>query len=457
MQPDLSLVMNEDAEAVPAGARAKTHTKRSRGLTAFASIAAGGLVIQLLTAASGPLVARMLGPAGRGQMVTITVVAILASQLGMGGLPAAIAHAVARAGAPARDVVRGHLRLWLALMLLPAAASVGLTAALLAGDPLMPVLATAGFVVTLFAAWQLLLAGMLQGEGNVRHVNALRLSGLIAYVASIVAIFVTRQIHESAVLLFVFAAAQVVGLVVGWTRLQDATGDPDARVPRSDIHLFARRSWISGVGALDGLGVDHLLVGALLGQASLGLYAVAVSVTNVPTIVLGGVAAILLPRMAAGSASEGITVLRRWLLAAVALDLMMVVCLQALIAPAIRILFGDEFVPATTSARILIVAWAFLALRRVLTAAAQAQGRAKQASTVEALCAGILIVGVAVGGKLNGIEGAALAMATVGVLSCIWLAFLVSWRPRASDTSSAPQNVGVSEVVAMDDSDLRLP
>ena len=452
--------MGEDTDAQLAKDRDAnlTRVNRQRGRAVFASIAAAGLGIQLLTVASGPLVARMLGPDGRGQMVTVSVVAALCSLLGMGGLPAAISHSVAKAGAPARDVLQGYLRFWLMMSLIPSVAAAGLAVAFLDGSPGWPGLAAAAFVITVLSVWFQLLAGMLRGEGDVRHINALKLSGVITYVGLIVAIFLIHRTDVAATLLFVYAVAQVIGLVVGWLRLQRPTGDGSVQVARSEVHRFARHSWVSGVSALDGLGVDHLLVGALLGQTSLGLYAVAASVTNLPLIVLAGVAAILLPRMATRSASSGITMLRRWLLATIALDFLIVLCLQAVIAPAIRILFGSEFVPATTSARILIVAWAFLALRRVLTAAAQAQGKAGRASTIEAVCMGILLVGVVLGVRFFGIEGAALAMASTGAVSCLALALLVSWRaPFATETSSDYQDAGIAEVTAIDDSEPRLP
>lgn len=433
--------MDEATDAQPARSHeAKLeYGNRQRGLVAFVSIAAAGVGIQLLSVASGPLVARMLGPDGRGQMVTVSVASVLCSLLGSGGLPSAISHAVAKRGAPARDILRGSLRLWLLMSLIPAVAAAGLATLLLAGTRGRLGLATAAFVITLLSTWFLLLAGMLRGEGNVRHVNALRLSGVISFVGLIVAIFLIHRTDKAAVLLGAYAVAQVIALGVGWFRLERPTGDESVQVSRSEVHRFARRGWVSGVSALDGLGLDHLLVGVLLGQASLGLYAVAASVTNLPLIVLAGVASILLPRMASRSPSESTAMLRRWLIAAIALDLLIVLCLLAVIAPAIRILFGDEFVPSTASARILIVAWALLALRRVLTAAAQAQGKAGRASLIESGCMVILLVGVVLGARLFGIEGAAFAMVTAGAVSCVALAILVSCRTRVVPSSAAAQ------------------
>lgn len=397
--------------------------------SAFLSIAAGGLGLQMLNLVSGPLVARMLGPDGRGEMAIVTVISLLCSQLGMGGLPAAIAHSVGAAKAPARDALRGHIRLWLVFSLVPSVVAAGFTVVFVGDSSWLVHLTFASFLITLFASWRFLLAGMLLGEGNARHVNATNLSGAVAYVSVVVAIFLVHRTEDAMVVLFIYAGAQAIGLAVGWHRLQRPTGDLAVQTPRSVIHGFARRTFFSGVSALDGLGLDVLVVALLLGQASLGLYAVAVSVTNLPVMVLGSIAFILLPRMAALSVADRIRMFRRWFLAAVVLDIAIVLCVQAVIAPVVRLAFGAEFVPMTTCARILSVAWGFLALRRVLAAAVQAQGRTSMTSMVEAVCAVILVVGVAVGGHFYGIEGAGLAMMLAGFVSCVWLAMLVSWRP----------------------------
>jgi O-antigen/teichoic acid export membrane protein len=369
----------------------------------------------------------MLGAEGRGQTALVVIIALLCSQLGIGGLPPAIAHTVAATGAPARDVLRGQLRVWFALSLLPALASAVLAALLLGRTGS---LVTAAFLIGLLWTWTFLLAGMLLGEGEVRHANALRLSGTFAYVSGVAALFVVHRTHQAAVVLLVYAAAQFLGLGVGWGRLRPPTGDPALGADRRVLNRFARRSFVSGVSAMDGLGLDHLVVGAVLGQAPLGLYAVAASSTNLPAVVLGGVSSILLPRMAALPEAEAAALFRRWLLAACAVDLLIVLGLELLIGPALRLAFGPEFVQTTTCARLLIVAWGFLALRRVLTSAAQAQGEAGKASLAEGMCAVLLLLGVGLGSARYGIEGAAVAVIGAGLLCCCWLATLLTWRAR---------------------------
>src|SRR5688572_25030799 len=89
-----------------------THRLRAGGARAIFSIALAGVGVQVLTFLSGPLVARMLGPDGRGLMVMVVVAASLFSALGVGGLPAAASHAVGAAGGASRDVLRGLLPIW---------------------------------------------------------------------------------------------------------------------------------------------------------------------------------------------------------------------------------------------------------------------------------------------------------------------------------------------------------
>ena len=418
----------DDTGALPSEISVTRDRRSPRRLSsAFFSIVVVGLGIQVLNVASGPLVAHMLGPTGRGELATVMVVAILCSQVAFGGFPAAVSHAVAVAKAPALDVLRGLRTLWNLLALIGSAVACGLTIVLLPDGPHVRLLVVAVAVATFVTTWQFVMIAMLLGEGHVRHVNLFRLTTTLLYVGSIVAIFVIRRTDHPAVVLLINSGAMMVGLVVVRAKLDRPTGDLSVRVARSEISTFARRSFVSGIGALDSLGIDQLLVGIILGQASLGLYAVAFSITSLPLLVLHGVGAALLPRMAVRSNVESVRMLRRWVAASIGIDAAIVVALQLVLGPAIRLAFGSAFVPAIATARILVLAWAFLAFRRVLTAAAQAQGRAKAASIAELSCGAILIVAVAIGSHLRDIEGAALGLGFAAVISCVWLGLLVSW------------------------------
>lgn len=407
-----------------------------RGGLAFLLVAGTGVITQGITAISGPLVARLLGPDGRGEMVLITVVALMASQLAVGGLPVAIAHTVGSSRRTARDAVGARVPRWMLHSLVPAAIAAIVVAVLLRSSPSgWAACAGVGFVLTLALIWQLMLAGMVQGEGSVRWLNAYRLAGLGMYALGVTVLFLAVTSSRPLVLLGLYATCICLGMIVGFLALQPARRDgPPA--DESQLRTFARSSYLSGVGLLDGLGLDLLLVGAVLGKAELGLYSVALSATNLPGVVLTGVSQALLPRLAAAPPERSGALLRRWVLASVAVNVLLILALQAVLSPIIRFAFGDEFVPMITCARILIVAWALLGLRRVLTAVIQAQGRAGYASAVEISCLAGLLAGVVVLGSAHGIDGVAISAALAAAASCTALTVRIDWRTDQSDRAA---------------------
>ena len=406
---------------------------------AFLSIVLVGVGLQALLVASGPLVARMLGPDGRGQLAIVTVVMLVCAQFGVGGLPAAISHTVAKAHAPAREVLRGHVFAWARRVVLASAITVCAVIALLFGSSWFKWLAISGFVATLVTAAQLLLVATLLGEGKVGAVNKIKLIMTVLYVGAVVAIFVFDRTRNPAFILFTYSGATLVALVVGRAWLDRPTLEAASAASDAELRGFARRSFVSGIGVLDGLGLDQLLVGLVLGQTALGLYAVAFSITSLPLLVLMPLAGALLPRMASRSPQTSSLLLRRWVVASLVVDVMLVLSLQAAIGPAIRLAFGPEFVPAIPIARILAVAWGLLALRRVLTAAAQAQGNATRASASELISGAVMIACVTVGSAVGGVEGAAVGITGAAAVSCLWLAGVVSW---AVPTESSGPNTG---------------
>ena len=390
----------------------------------FLAVAATGFATQVVTALSGPLVTRMLGPHGRGQMVLVALVALVCSQLAVGGLPAAIAHTVASSQLPARDVVRSQARRWLAASLAPGLVAAVAIVVLIRGALRDRVaFGCAGFSLTIVYAWQFVLYAMVQGERNVRRINFFHLFGLTLYTVTVISLFVVHRIDQAIWLLVIFTLCVTAGLFVGWLMLRRPVGAPPDPETDAALNAFARRSYLSGVGLLDSLGADLFLVDIMLGESKLGLYQVAVSATNLPAIVLSAVGQVLLPRLAAApSPAAAQAMLRRWLLASVALVVPLVAALEAVIAPVIHFAFGPQFTGMIGCARILIVAWSLLGFRRVLTAIVQAQGRSAYASAVESACLVLMMSGVVVLGLLLGINGAALSMGLAGAASCTFLA-----------------------------------
>ena len=423
------------------------------GFKALLSIAATGLGVQLLTVVSGPIVARMLGPEGRGQLALITTVALIVCAVAVGSLAQAISHAVASVGGAARDTAAHLVPRWALFLVLPAVVTAGVAAVLVRKDDDRVLLAIAAALVCYLLATGRLSAAMLLGEGNLPRVNIQRTVGMASYVVIIVICWQVTDRAPLWIVLMAYAASLLLGTVLCWVWLKPPTGDRTVQVSGSDVSSFTRRGFFSGLGAMDAFGFDQLLVGLILGQSALGLYAVGASLTSVTVIVLTGVASILLPRLAALSAvsdAAAVRSLRLWTLGSVALIIPMVLVVQVLLEPALRIFFGHEFVPALGVSRILCVSWAILAVRRVLTAAAQAQGRVGTTSIIEVTSTLVLVAGVVVGMHLDGLTGAGWGVLAAAVFSCAWIASVVRWVPLPEGEASEPSEINSMEIGPME-------
>ena len=411
------------------------------GVHDFTRLAGRGMLVQLALLASGPLLARLLGPEGRGELALAMAVGLMFSQGVMGGTAVAVAHAVAGSRAPARRILGPHLRRW-AWHGLATGGAAGLTTWLLLGRTGSGAALQLGLAVAVLAtlsAWAQVVGAMLRGEGNVRYVTLLPIIGVMIYVVGVVACFLLAPGVGAAVVALIYVVGQLVGLQIGWRALRADRGEPADVAERRSLGSMARRSWATAVNTL-GLGFDQLVVVLVLGTHSLGLYAVAVSITNVPAMALRSVASMLMPRLVAMGPTAARATARRWLVAAAGLDLLLVVGLEIVIGPVIRILFGDDFAPAIPAARIIIIAWGFMAYRLMLTAVLQAQGRAGAASVVEIVATVFLAGACVAGAKLAGLEGVAVALTATSIVACLAAATQLRWTegPRHPGRSVRP-------------------
>jgi O-antigen/teichoic acid export membrane protein len=397
----------------------------------FARLAGRGLLLQLFLLASGPAVARLLGPEGRGELALAMAIALLFSQALLGGIGVAIARTVAAADSPARSVVRPHLARWHAYGLaagLLAASAVHLMFSVSDSDH-RSALVLGAFGIAVLAAWNQVAGAMLRGQGDVTGVTVIPIATVLAYVAGVVACLFLAPGANAEAVAGIYIASQILGLLLSWRRLPSGAETSAGAWPLGSL---ARRSWATAVNTL-GLGFDQLVVFLLLGSHVLGLYVVAVSITNVPAMALRLVASMLMPRLVAASPDRRAGMTKRWLAAAAGLAVVLAVGLQVIIAPVIRILFGEEFTAAIPTARIMIVAWGFLAFRLMLVAVLQARGQAGRASVVEVLCTAVLIPATALGAFVAGIEGVAVAMAVTAALACILGAHQLRSAPATVD------------------------
>lgn len=390
-----------------------------------------GFVTQGLTLISGPLVARMVGPEGRGQLVIIAVVSIVSAHLASTSLSNAIAATVARHHVGGRDAIGRDVRIWSGLAVLVAIAAAGATFALLPHAHHILELAIDCGVITWIACRLNLINGMLQAEHAVKQINVNRTTFAAIYVLGVVGLFLIYRTDNPGLVLGCQIVAQLCALALATRALRPKSNTETAPV-RGEVLDMTKKTYLSALGTADLLGLDNLIIQNVLGTAALGFWAIAGSATTLPTVATVALAPTLLARMSARQPREAARLMRRWLVAGLAITVGIVLPLEIILGPALRILFGTAFVPATGTAQILAIGAGFAGMRFMLSAAVQAQGRARQGSYVDFLFGNLLLATVAVGALLHGLEGAAVGMLIAKVANCAGLLPFISWSGERS-------------------------
>lgn len=399
-----------------------------RGNPSVGSLAAS-LLGQATLVVSGPASARLLGVSGRGEFALLLIVAVLASQLGAAGVPAATAFTLASNGEPARGLIA---RIAAAFSWQCAVAATATIAAvvLIVGDhtPLLIWLEaslTAIWVATSMI-WQLIM-GCLQGEQRYKAMNSLRSTPALATAVGLGTCYlVTRHTGVLTILSITVIATVTTCAIAIWVFVSGAPAASRSPTSYRTLLRYGVRS-IAGTSApLESFSIDQALVGLLLTRRDLGLYAVASSFNNFPSIITAGLGTIAFPRIAAErSTPNKLRLLRVAAAEAIALAAATTIATEAVVGFVLPIAFGEAYAPATQAARILILAGFLFAVRRTLVAFLNAIARPGSGSVGEAISLVVLgLCAIALVPPMK-LTGAALALLLAALIGDLYLAVML--------------------------------
>lgn len=247
--------------------------------------------------------------------------------------------------------------------------------------------------------------------------------------------FVGAYVGSHLVALLVFGAVRSRGRSIRET--------PSARLALRSIS-FGIRQFASDLALFLALRLDYFLVVLYVGKAGLGIYSVAMGLAEVTSRLSNEIGTMLFPAFASGRLDRGgaVPVLRL----VVFLSIGIAIALSVLSAPIVRVLYGSDYAAAILPFRILLVgtvAWSTIHVTWTYTAASGSPG------------IGVLIFGsaAAIDAVLNvvllpriGILGAAIA-STVSYAAAA-LVFLSLFARRQDST--------VGQALKLRRSDLRL-
>lgn len=397
-----------DTDAAP-----KTPARRPQGgARAIIQTIGSRILIQLLNAVTGILTARMLMPAGRGQLAAMTLWSLFLAGLTTFGIPSSLIFFLSsRAGKRNDLIVTG---LFMATIL-------GVVTGLV-GAFFMPhwlhqypawLIRDAQWLLIVTPLCSLTFVGraILESHGDF---SASNISQVISPVVTFVMLLGLLAFHRLTVLTgalcYIFAILPVAALLVRKvTPYIDRSARPTAAAAKMLLSYGIRSYGIDLLGTLS-LQVDQVLVVGILTPASMGLYVVMLSLSRMANVFQNSVVPILFPK-ASGQTPERILELTG---RAARVSFTLTASATTFVGVAgptlLKVFYGKDYTSAATCLRILLLEVTLSGLVYVLAQAYMALGHPGTVSILQAVGLAVSVPLMLVLIPRFGITGAAMSL-----------------------------------------------
>jgi O-antigen/teichoic acid export membrane protein len=380
--------------------------------------------IQALNVVTGVLLARALGPAGRGELAAAMLWPGLFAVVGGLGVGEAITYHAARATSAPGTLVGSALALGAVqatVLMAGAAVTVGRVLAHQGADARTATHAYLAYVPLFFLGTYLI--SVLGGLRRYTAFQALRVLVIALSALGLIALAGVGALTVRTAVL-VYLGANLVTAIAALCALRpwNLRLEVDGDLVRA-LLSFGVRSHGGNVAGMLNERLDQLVMSVFLSPASLGLYVVAVTMTSVTGLLGVSAAAVALPSVAStASAGERVYQARRLvgvtLLASTAITVPLIVALPLLI----HRFFGHAYAAAIGPGRVLLVAAVALSTGRVLGAVLRALGQPLDAGRAELFALAATLLGLALLLPSLGLAGAAFTSLGAYLLSSGWMA-----------------------------------
>lgn len=412
-----------------------------------------GLGLQLLLVITGPFLARLLGPAGRGDLAALMLWPIVLVEVGGLGIPAATTYFIS-GGARWSETVRRGLSFagWQVVVL--TAIQVLIVAAIFADRgpevheaALITIIAVPGILAQEYGL------AILQSRSDLTFFNVFRTLPLALFAASVVVLFLT--------------SADLVAVAISWVATTTGNGlltltlalrrfgagkPPREGLPapeRTEMLSFGLRGILSASSATDIVRPDQIALVLFLPSRALGIYVVALAFTNLPYFIAKAVGLVAFPAVARESdAAVARVVAWRYLWVIIALAGAIVCLLPLFIGELIPLFFGEDFSDSVHLTYILLGGAFFTAVRRVLSECLRGRGQPGAGTTAEIFAVVWLLAALAVLLPTAGLTGVAVALTSSQVASLTALTLIAVRRGelRRTDAMSTLRH-GLADLV----------
>jgi len=365
-----------------------------------------------LAVATGVLAARLLGPAGEGELTAIQTWPLLLGTLAMLGLDTALVYFISRQPESGRQLTSTAVLIgFLSSLTVGAAAWFALPFLLSVQQPQVVSAARVFLIIGGIYAVVGIPHGSLRGAHAFTAWNLFRLAPGLAWLC----ILLTSSLlgHPSAIPLsrWYLGGILICGLpcLIVVNRNLQGPLKPDVR-SAPEMLRFGLPSALTSLPQTINLRFDQLLIIAFLPARSLGLYVVAVAWSGAVGPLLSAVGSVLFPHVSSERNAD-----RQGRLLAMALQGGAVVAaatsaLFMLLAPVgLPLVFGSRFATSIPSALVLVPAAAILGWAQIAEQGLQGLGRPTTVLVAEVVAALVTIAALPVLLHADGIFGAAVA------------------------------------------------
>ena len=414
------------------------HTRLGTGGGGDVAVTVGSNAVVLAASlATGVMLAHALGPSGRGATAAIITAPIVVAWFFTLGSTQAVSYFQARDPASGGRLLSTWIALGLPLGLL----------AVVVGETLLPIFFSAQANSTIHLGREVMpvalvlvlneaLAGIVVGDRRFLLYNLVRAGSQGSVAIAYAALLALGELTVSSAVA-VFVLVQVGGLLVllGASLMRHGIQGPDAALARS-VFWYGLKGHGTNMGAYANARLDLLIMPAFLPASSVGLYAIATSVSWIVVVLAGSLAVLAVP-LATQSHEGGSEVVWRMMKTTIGVA-GAVAAVIAITAPeALRIVYGADFVNATSALRILLPGSVLFAAAFVIISGLFSTNRPLAATIAQGAGALVTVVGLSLFLDSGGVEAAAIVSTLA--YTVVFLTALAIYRQTLSRGTEMPR------------------
>jgi enterobacterial common antigen flippase len=406
-------------------------------------------IILLCSVVTSLLGARALGPEGRGDLLIITLWPLVTALLAELGLPNAYRYWAAREPARVSSLFSNAIIFTIVISATSIAVAYFVVPHLVTQPGVGTVLLRVYLMNIPAVIFLDLMRGLLEGSRRFGWAGAARVIFFGIHASGFAGLWrFNRLTVATAVYTMILAQAisMTLALVAVWRELRPRWR-PSWPEFKTSMH-YGLRDYAGGLADYATLRMDQIMLSAMATNGAIGLYVMAVRLSEVTTFAGTALADALMPEVASSSVDDlAESLLGRTLRMTIYLNLVMLVPLWWAAPRILRTLFGESFVPAAHAFRWLLIAAVVWSAAAVVTRGLQGFGYPGLTTIARFLSALITVPALLILLPRYGIEGAAIASligysvmlsaALFGLIQRRQLGFWHYLRPQVRDIDYA--------------------